>query len=205
MAPRGLRAARSKAEHIQRQGVAPAVVLCSRATAAREIPTAAVVTLRLAIYYPENCGRQTGEDAARSSCDFEHPGTGADRSCQPRSAGLSSSYTRKRLRRSFLRCSPVELPSGALDRIGGAFVSDVLAVPHLLAVGRTPKDGSVVGTSLQLNVGWLKVWSHVGDLNRRRVERRQPARWLRVGEWSGQLLQWTSPVASPPPGRMVER
>ena len=44
-------------------------------------------------------------------------------------------------------------------------MSYVLAVPHLLAVGRTPKAGSVVGTSLQLNVGWLKVWSHVGDVN----------------------------------------
>jgi phosphohistidine phosphatase len=36
LAPRGLRAARTMAEHVQRKGVAPAVVLCSPAKRARQ-------------------------------------------------------------------------------------------------------------------------------------------------------------------------
>ena len=110
-------------------------------------------------------------------------------------AGLSSTYTRKRLRRFFLRCPPVELPSGALDRVGGVLVSDVLAVPHLLTVGRTPKDGSVVGPSLQLNVGWLKVWSHVGILT---VVVLSGANLLiGFGLVRGRVRSWSGPLESP--------
>ena len=89
-------------------------------------------------------------------------------------ARVSSSLTRIRLRGPFLRCAPVKLPTGTLDRIGGAFMSDVLAVPHLLPVGRTPEDSRIVGTSFLLNIGCLKVCSDVGDLNRRKVHLRQP-------------------------------
>ena len=83
-------------------------------------------------------------------------------------------------------------------------MSDVLAVPHLLTVGRTPKDGSVVGASLQLNVGWLEVWSHVGILT---VVVLSDANQLIGFGWrvvvSAPGVDRLSRAASP--GRMVER